>query len=435
MPFAFTPHRLRPTLALAAALLLWTGCDSSEPNFETPDFDRVNENVVPAFDRGGNQVGEISLTRLFAEPTQQELDAALASVSGRDHGVYDYELVASAPTALGTMYVVSHTVRAAAGTTFPTHYGAIHVPNGPDGQPRENLPVVVYNHGDDNGVEAARPFVVFELVNLDGSPNPNVDPTVAGFVASTVMVIPSFRSEELRTVGLPGLGQAYTSTGSPSPWDYDVDDALTLLNVALQEFDDATDEERIGTVGLSRGAAVSMLMAARDERVDVVTEFFGPTDFLEDTFLILTQALLGGEAGSTGQQAQTTALGLPGADFILDELLLPLSQAGPNQIAYARARQAVLFRSAAYYTERMPNLQVHHHVQDPIVFYPQAEALEAQALAQPNMGAFDYNEYTNALPANVSSFHRPAALLTGPEVAAPAIPATAAFHFQYLIGN
>ena len=437
MPFAYALPRLRPTLALAAALLLWTGCDSADPNFTTPPPPSFGENeiVVPAFDRGGNEVGAVSLSRLFADPSQQELDAALASVSGRDHGVYDYTLVGSAPTPLGTMHVVSHTVRATnAGGSFPTHYGAIHVPNGPDGLPATDLPVVVYSHGGDSGVEAVQPFVVFGLIDrATGQPIADPDPTAAAFVASTVMVIPSFRSEELRTLGLPGLGQAYTSTGLPSPWDYDVDDAITLLNVALQEFDDATDESRIGTVGFSRGAAVSLLMAVRDERVQVVTDFFGPADFLEAQFQGLAAILLAGpdQPVVPGVPTYNQALSLPGADFILDALLLPLSQVGPNQLAYAQARQAILFRSAAYYTERLPDLQVHHHKRDAVVPFAQSFNLNAQVQAQPNMGEYDFNEYGEAptSPADLSrDFHNPDAF-------EESIPATAAFHFQNLIGN
>ena len=432
MPFALTPRRLRPSLALAAALLLWTGCDSSEPNFVTPDPPGFgeNENVVPAFDRDGDEVGQVSLTRLFAEPTQQELDNALAAVSGRDHGVYDYQLVGSAPTPYGTLHVVSHTVRAEA--SAPTHYGAIHVPNGADGQPASNLPVLVYNHGGDSGVNPIEAFAVLGLFDPETEQFvPDPDPGAVAFASGVVVVIPSFRSEELETLGL-GLPQnSYTSTGSPSPWDYDVDDAITLTNVALQEFDEATDESRIGTLGLSRGGAVSLLMAVRDSRVKVVTDFFGPTDFLEDRFQLLATTLLAGPNQPPSFPTYNQALSLPGADFILDALLLPLSQAGPNQTAYTRARQAILFRSAAYYTELMPSLQVHHHYRDAVVNWEQSRNLNLQREAEPNMGAYDFNLYGEP-PTSIADlspvFHNPAAFRES-------IPATIQFHFENLIGN
>ena len=253
------------------------------------------EDVRPAFDRDGNEVGQVSLSRLFAPVTDAEAEAALASTSGRDQNVYDYQEIGQAPTPFGTLYVVSHTVRAAPqGQDFPTHYGAIHVPNGPDGNAASNLPVLVYNHGGDSGASPLEPFVVLDLFDRDGVPNPAPDSETVTFVSGVVTVIPSFRSEELDTFGF-GLAQdSYTSTGLPSPWDYDVDDSITLLNVALDQFADATDESRIGTLGVSRGGAVSLLMAARDSRVSVVTDFFGPADFFEAQFQGLASILLAG---------------------------------------------------------------------------------------------------------------------------------------------
>ena len=436
MALPFYTARLRPTLALLGALVLWTGCDSSEPNFVTPPPPSFGESetVLPAFSRDGVQVGQVSTTRLFAPVTDAEVDAALASTSGRDHGVYDYQQIGTAPTPFGTLYVVSHTVRAAPqGQDFPTHYGAIHVPNGPDGNAASNLPVLVYNHGGDSGVSPLEPFAVLGLIGPDGTPNPAPNAQAAAFASGVVTVIPAFRSEELRTLGL-GLAQnGYTSTGLPSPWDYDVDDSVTLLNVALAQFGDATDESRIGTLGVSRGGAVSLLMAARDSRVRVVTDFFGPTDFFEDQFRGLAVTLLAGpdQPVVPGVPTYQQALSLPGADFILDALLLPLSQAGPNQFAYNAARQAIVLRSAAYYTERLPALQVHHHYRDVVVPVTQSIALNAQVQAQPNTGAYDYNLYGEppTSPLDLSTtFHNPAAF---PE----SVGKTVQFHFENLIGN
>ena len=388
------------------------------------------EDVRPAFDRDGNQVGQLSLSRLFAPVLQAEADAALASVMGRDQGVYDYEEVGSAPTPFGTLYVVSHTVQAApAGQDFPTHYGAIHVPTGAD-----DLPVLIYSHGGDSGVDAIEPFVALGLYsNLTGLPVEDPDPNAVAFASGVVTVIPTFRSEELGTLGL-GLAQnSYTSTGSPSPWDYDVDDTAALLNVALEQFDDATDEDRIGTLGFSRGGAVSLLHAARDERVDVVTDFFGPADFLAPDFQLLATILLAGpdQPEVPGIPTYDQASSLPGADFILDALLLPLSQAGALQPAYDFARQAIISRSAAYYTELLPDLQIHHHYRDQVVPVNQSIALDAQRQAEPNVGAYDYNLYGEPAtsPSDLSPlFHTPAAF---PE----SVPATVQFHFENLIGG
>ena len=90
-----------------------------------------------------------------------------------------------------------------------------------------------------------------------------------------VYVIPSFRSERLE-VG----DSVWISTGPASPWDYDVDDALALLNVAL-ELTPQAKSEGVSIIGASRGAGVAMLAGIRDERIGNIVAFFGPTDFFD----------------------------------------------------------------------------------------------------------------------------------------------------------
>ena len=64
---------------------------------------------------------------------------------------------------------------------------------------------------------------------------------------------------------------SYRSDGNASPWDWDVDDALALLDVAISTTPEA-NSDRIGVLGISRGADVAMLMAIRDPRIDAVVE-------------------------------------------------------------------------------------------------------------------------------------------------------------------
>lgn len=63
-----------------------------------------------------------------------------------------------------------------------------------------------------------------------------------------------------------------------SPWDWDVDDTMSLLSVAFEHVPEL-DEERVAILGSSRVGAVALLAAVRDRRIDAVVEFFGPTDF------------------------------------------------------------------------------------------------------------------------------------------------------------
>ena len=93
---------------------------------------------------------------------------------------------------------------------------------------------------------------------------------------SFVYVIPSFRSEPLR------YGDSiWVSEGNSSHWDYDVDDALALINVAIETVPEAKPDS-INLFGGSRGGGVALLAGVRDERIARIVTFFGPTYFLDD---------------------------------------------------------------------------------------------------------------------------------------------------------
>jgi hypothetical protein len=89
-----------------------------------------------------------------------------------------------------------------------------------------------------------------------------------------VYVVPSFRGETLEFDKI-----SWTSEGEDSPWDYDVDDALSLLNATF-DLEPGSDPERVGVLGFSRGAGVGMLMDARSDKIDAVLNFFGPTEIV-----------------------------------------------------------------------------------------------------------------------------------------------------------
>ena len=56
---------------------------------------------------------------------------------------------------------------------------------------------------------------------------------------------------------------------------YDVDDALALLNAAL-ELTPQAKIEGLSIVGGSRGAGVALLAGIRDERIENIVALFGP---------------------------------------------------------------------------------------------------------------------------------------------------------------
>ncbi len=304
---------------------------------------------------GDRIVEGVNLDALFAEPTASELAAVRTEWSTRDVSVQGFRQEAESVVLVGeseaTLRIVSHTVGGA------RHYGAIVIPNG---APAGTLPVLVYAHGGDQGVG------IEELLLLAGF-LPEVS---RGFVH----VVPSFRGESLSFQGL-----TFESDGSPSPWDRDVDDSLALLNAALLHTEQV-DPARIGVLGFSRGAAVGMLMAIRDPGVDVVVEFFGPTDFFGSFVQDITEEALRG-----------TLRDLPGLAYLNGTFIQPLKN-GLLQIG--DVRRELVRRSPVLFVDRLPQLQVHHGTADVVVDVSQAESLiHAMEAAQRETPGFEWYLY------------------------------------------
>lgn len=297
--------------------------------------------VLPACDSGGGGdddrfVAGVNVTELFAPPSDAEINAVLAEWATRDVSAQGYQVVSTDVGFTGgvllTVRIVSHTVGGV------VHYGAVVVPVG---KAPNSLPILVYAHPGDAGTSVEELLTV-----LLGTPE---------LIDAFVYVIPSFRSETLR------FGtRTWTSGGPESPWDRDVDDALALLNVAVETTPEA-DEDRIGVVGLSRGAGVGMLMAIRDPRIDRVVEFFGPTDFYGEFMQQVTEEALRG-----------TPRDLPGADYLDATYLQPLKN---GVLTIAQVRPELTRRSAVLFADRLPALQLHHGTADLVVAVSQAEAL------------------------------------------------------------
>jgi dipeptidyl aminopeptidase/acylaminoacyl peptidase len=346
--------------------------------------------ALPACDTGGGGdddrfVAGVNVTALFAPPSEAEINAVLTEWAGRDVGVQGYQVVSTDVGFTGgtllTVRVVSHTVGGV------LHYGAVVVPAG---KSPDSLPLLVYAHPGDAGTSVEELLTV-----LLGTPE---------LIDEFMYVIPSFRSETLR------FGtKTYTSGGTPSPWDRDVDDALALLNVAIETTPEA-DEDRIGVVGLSRGAGVGMLMAARDARIDRVVEFFGPTDFYGEFMQQVTEeALLG------------TPRDLPGTDYLDATFLQPLKS---GALTIAQVRPELTRRSAVLFAERLPALQVHHGTADLVVAVSQAQSLIAamQALGRtaPQFESYLYEGAGHdpfSMPGSISRAGTFLAVLTAPTAA------------------
>jgi dipeptidyl aminopeptidase/acylaminoacyl peptidase len=281
--------------------------------------------------------GGVDLNLVFAPPTAAEINSVLADWAGRQPSAQGVQELTQAVIPYGSqglrVRIVSHRI----GTV--THVGAVFTPVG---AAPGSLPVLVYSHGGDNGENLDLTLLLLPLVLGDD-------------VDSFVFVVPSFRSESLRFNSVN-----YPSDGEPSPWDWDVDDALSLLEVALATTPEA-DPDQIGVLGFSRGADVGMLMAVRDPRIDVVVEFFGPTDFFGPFVQGVVEDALDG-----------TIRNLPGVAFLNEAFIQPLKN---GEMTVAEVRREMLRRSPVYFANRLPDVQVHHGTNDTVVPVGEGERL------------------------------------------------------------
>jgi len=300
----------------------------------------------------GRVIGGVDFDVLFAPATSAEMAAVEADWASRQTDPVDVAVLLDSVFDVGTtltrLLVVSHDVDGV------LHVGAILAADGLT-QP---APTLVYSHGGDAGVS------VDDVVSLL--------PFLGDVASEFVWVIPSFRSERL-TFG----DSTWVSEGPPSPWDRDVDDALSLTEAAF-DLVAAADSTRVGVLGFSRGAGVGLLMAARDERIDRVIEFFGPTDFfgpfVQD---VAEEALLG------------TPRDLPGLAFLDEQYLQPLAR---GEVSIASVRSQLIRRSAALFASRLPMVQLHHGTADAVVDVSQGQAL-IDAMSALGRGEPDFEAY------------------------------------------
>lgn len=331
---------LRRLPLIVLLLVLFTGCELSS-SVDSVEQDRI--------------VGGVNLTELFAEPQPSEIQAVLADWSTRNPLAANVNLELQSQVNLsgqGTaqFYIVSHDVDGV------KHYGGVVVP---DGLAPGSAPIMVYSHGGDGGVSVDGEFLL--LVGLF--------PELA---TKFVFVIPSFRDEPL-VFG----DQVWQSEGPASPWDRDVDDALSLIDVA-SGLTAAADPSRIAVLGMSRGAGVGMLMAAREPAVKRVLAFFGPTDFFGPFVQEVATEILEGNPRQ-----------LPGLDYLSDQWVMPY-QAGT--VSLEQIRTELIRRSPVLFLDRIANLQIHHGTDDTIVPVSQAQRM-IDAMAQAGRGADTFSSF------------------------------------------
>ncbi len=336
--------------------------------------------ALPACDSGGDGGSNdqiafgVNYTRLFAAPTAAEVAAVRADWGARNTTSSGASVVASTTLDGATVSIVEHTVTATGGGSV-THYGVVREPAGASG-----LPILMVHHGGDNGLSIS--------ASTSNTGVRQFATVFTSLAASTVQVFPVYRSETISTTGFAALGGPYTAGGTESPWDYDVDDSIALLDAVqgLSEFAASTDDSRAAAIGFSRGGNTAALHAIRDDAIRGLVDYYGPTDFANDGALTLASGVLSGNPG---------ALGLPGAQFLFDTVLNPLRNADGTYNAsadYAGARVEVVRRSASAFESDLPNTQVHHHVLDGVVpvLFSQAFADAAEGGSGGSFEAFFY---------------------------------------------
>ena len=314
----------------------------------------VTASTATAYVSGHAISVEDSLDVLFAPAEEDELSAVRADWASRDFsaagGTVELEEAYSMGGKPTTLRIVSHQVDGL------RHFGAIIVPDGADD---EGLPILLYAHGGDDGVSVESTLFILTVA-------------LGEMTDDFVYLIPSFRDEPLRYDD-----RSWLSDGPASPWDRDVDDALAMVNLAMETIPEAQTDRYIA-VGASRGGGVAMLMGIRDERIAGVITFFGPTDFQNEWARGIASLLVSG-----------VTVDLPGVEYLRTTYVVPW---WTGDVSLQDARLALIRRSAVLFAEDLPPLQVHHGDMDGVVSVTQAESM-IRTMAEIGRGPPEFEAY------------------------------------------
>lgn len=274
------------------------------------------------------------LAAVFESPTPEEIREVVADWRARDLNVRKVVEVATGRIRYGNeemqVRIVSHLVNG------QKHFGAIISPL--DAKP-SCCPVIVEAKG------VSWNYFPLNLERLDA-------PRFMGEARKQfIYVVPSFRGEVMHFAGVD-----YQSEGDrTNAWDGATDDAIALLNVAL-ETTPAADASRVGVFGRSRGGTVALLMGERDSRIRCVVEWSGPSDWF---------SLMGTE-GWTQQELFAEGLRTRAAPDETGGQLVEhfLSRAHRGEETLRAVRQRLLSSSPLYFTSRLPRVQLHYGMED-----------------------------------------------------------------------
>ena len=296
---------------------------------------------------------EAELDTVFLPATEAEIEAVRTDWAGRDVSAAGARVELAEPMDLlgppANLRIVSHTVGGL------RHYGAIIVPQG---AAERSLPILGFLHGGDGGVSITD-LVIASLA-------------LGEFRDDFAYVIPSFRSEPLE------FGDSvWVSEGKSSHWDYDVDDLLALLNVAIETTPEAKPDS-INLFGGSRGAGVALLAGVRDERIARIVAFFGPTFFFDDWVREIVR-----------EAAMRMPRRLTGVAHFDSTVVQPYFR---GDLTRAEVRLELVRRSSVLFAADLPRVQLHHGTIDQTVDVSQTRAMIA-AMEALGRGAPDFEAY------------------------------------------
>lgn len=319
--------------ALAAMLLLGACDDSSSPSAPPPS---PNQALLDA---------------LFAPATMAETTAVAAEWAGRRPEVSDARFDEEGRFAAELPFLVVSFLKAPSSWSTPDtvpvrllshvvdgfrHHGALWTPTG-----TERLPILVFAHGGDDGIDSIQWRAVLQATR--------------SFRDSIAILAPSFRSEPVGILSRP------RSEGDPSPWDRDVEDLRSFVRAAAR-LDPRLDTTRVCLTGYSRGGGVALLTAQRDPLFASVATIAAPTTFQGPWVRALADSIL-----------SSTNADLPGVDHLATTVLLPYQQ---GRISLDSARRELIRRSATTWVRRLPaDVVLHHGMADITVPHAEMERL------------------------------------------------------------
>ncbi len=166
-----------------------------------------------------------------------------------------------------------------------------------------------------------------------------------------IYVVPTYRGERLEF-----QGKTFTSEGDRrDALDGATDDTIALLNVAMQITPEA-DATRVCAFGRSRGGTVALLTGIRDNRIDCVVNWSGPTDWFH---LMDTEGWTEEEtwAEALRMRASPTELGGQNVERFL-------SKAIARKANLAAVRHNMIASSPLYFASLLPLSQNHYGLED-----------------------------------------------------------------------